>query len=564
MVAQVRKISAFAMNGLFFLAESNYTEYNIDMDNIGIDESDFRILRRQDLIYVDKTEYIYKLISSSGRFFFISRPRRYGKSLFCSTLHAVMAGERELFRGLYIAEKTDYDFEVYPVLHFDFSIMDLNSEGSFLDSFMDAIKSAAKSNKVDIEKSNPASMISRLIDILHERDGKGIVVIIDEYDSALTDVLLSSRPERIEWVREIFNTFYKILKAKSSIIRFLFITGVMRFSSLSIFSAMNNLQDISMDPAVASAFGYTEEELLRYFRDGITEYLEEHPEDSQELFARKIRDYYDGYRFSYKSDSTVYNPVSIGSFFLKGCEFQPFWVSSGNTHLIAELSSRFNIAEAIEKEELSFPVSVFSSFNVAEINGYQMDDISLYLLLYYSGYLTIGDYEDGEIFLRFPNLEVRMSFAVNLSRRYLRKSSQLSAVWIGRFRTACAKGDEGIVMDMISRYFGAFSYELMNVEKERIYQAAFHGIFIMMGLMATAEDRGPRGRADNVVIAGHHIWIFELKVDGNAGDALSQIEDRGYAERYGYIMADRIVHKIGISFSSENGRIGNWVSSDRD
>lgn len=157
-----------------------------------------------------------------------------------------------------------------------------------------------------------------------------------------------------------------------------------------------------------------------------------------------------------------------------------------------------------------------------------------------------------------------MSFAVNLSRRYLRKSSQLSAVWIGRFRTACAKGNENIVMDMISRYFDAFSYELMNVEKERIYQAAFHGIFIMMGLMATTEDRGPRGRADNVVIAGHHIWIFELKVDGKAGDALSQIEDRGYAERYGYLMADRIVHKIGISFSSENGRIGNWVSSDRD
>ena len=208
------------------------------------------------------------------------------------------------------------------------------------------------------------------------------------------------------------------------------------------------------------------------------------------------------------------------------------------------------------------PVSVFSSFNVAEINGYQMDDISLYLLLYYSGYLTITGGDEYSLFLSFPNKEIRKAFISGLVSRYTENEFFMDN-WTGDFVSACRSGNENTVREKLEMYFSAFSYELVGKEKERFFQSVFHAIFVISGIHAVSEDRGLHGRADEAVIAGDHLWIFELKVDGSAEDALMQVEQRGYADKYSYLMRPGMtVHKVGMNFSSELRNIQEWKISE--
>ena len=229
--------------------------YNADdMREITTDNPDFEYLIENDLVYVDKTEYIHRLVSSGRRFFFLSRPRRYGKSLFCSTLHALFDGRRDLFEGLYIAERTDYSFERYPVLHFDFSPLDMTDMESFLSCFRLALRRQAREHGVTIEDGSPSAMLTELLDAVIAKEGKKAVIIIDEFDSPMTSAMDKGF---IGSVRDAFSAFYAVIKMNAPRIRLFFITGVVKLSNLSIFSKMNNLVDLSMDPRFASAFGYT-------------------------------------------------------------------------------------------------------------------------------------------------------------------------------------------------------------------------------------------------------------------------------------------------------------------
>ena len=306
-------------------------DYTIDeMREITTDIFSFESIRKNDILYVDKTRYIHSLVKSMARsFYFLSRPRRYGKSLFCSTLHALFDGRRELFKGLYIAEKTDYPFTPFPVLHFDFSGMDTDTRRNFIACFRKSIAKEAMRNGIDIPESTPSSMLLDLIDALYEKRGK-VVIIIDEFDAPVTDAL-GEENGMPGYIRKAFSTFYANIKKSSGKIRFLFITGVTKLSNMSIFSKMNNLLDISMDKAFADAFGYTEPELMEYFGEGMDEYMEANPGkySSRDDLVSRIREYYDGYRFSRDSEVTVYNPVSIGRFFNSGCRFDNYWEQTG-------------------------------------------------------------------------------------------------------------------------------------------------------------------------------------------------------------------------------------------
>ena len=340
--------------------------YNIDeMKTIKTSESEFESLIRSSSLYVDKTMYIARLLRMGESYYFLSRPRRYGKSLFCSTLQALFEGKRELFEGLYIAEKTDYGFESFPVLHFNFANLSVTTLDEFLRTFSKAVYGESVRLGLSIERSlNPADMLQ---DILYAL-GTRAVVIIDEYDAPLVKAITEGK-QFISDMRSYFRDFYSRIKNNGRYIRFFFITGVTKYSNLSIFSEMNNLTDISMDPRFASAFGYTEDELLGYFGEAIDEHYGENRDryGSRNELVERIREYYDGYRFSPDTEITVYNPVSIGRFFNSGCRFDNYWNKTGVSSLAVTLASSYPLDAFITATEpLGLtPRRIFSLFLVA-------------------------------------------------------------------------------------------------------------------------------------------------------------------------------------------------------
>ena len=337
----------------------------------------------------------------------------------------------------------------------------------------------------------------------------------------------------------------------------------MKLANLSIFSAMNNLKDISMDSRFAGAFGYTDDEVERFFREGIDEYLAANPEKyrSREEFLGRIREYYDGYRFSPRSDVRVYNPVSLGSFFSDGCVFDNYWNATGVSTMAVNIAARHDLSGYFENSIMATS-EAFSSFDISCAMDPWISESSIVALLYYAGYLTMEYEEDGILYLGFPNREIKTSFASSLLSRYTGKEDFIG-LWLAEFRAMCRTGRAEEVCRKLIQYFNAFSYELVGDEPERFYHSVFHAIFVIAGIPAISEDRGLRGRADEAIMAGDHLWIFELKVDGSAAEALRQIEDRGYADKYAYLVGDRVkVHKLGISFSSQQRTIVDWKVSE--
>ena len=536
--------------------ENNYTD---SMKGIITDRFSFEYFITNDFLYVDKTMYAYELVESDKNFFFVSRPRRFGKSLFCSTLHAIFDGRRDLFKGLYIAEKTDYPFEKYPVIHLDFSKMSLLSEQAALNALQKRILGAAEDNGISIERDSPSEMLDDLIMKATRATGKQVVIIIDEFDSPFTSKI-SWKPELIEYIRELFNEFYKSIKADSAYIRFFFMTGCVRLSNLSIFSAMNNLYDISMDRRFAGAFGYTEKELEDNFGEGMDEYLEANPGiyGSKEEFIGRIRDYYDGYRFSPDSDIKVYNPVSIGMFFSDFCKFDNYWEKTGGSTMAVELARRYNLAE-IYNDEVFLMMSSFISFDISQIAQSRLSKDSIIALLYYAGYLTIAEPIPGGAILRFPNMEIASAFSGALSKLYAGNTYEAGKM-ILRGTAAAVNGDAAGMIDSLNEFCRQSSGQIIREKLENPYHLIAHMFFVACGCRVTAEDSTSRGRIDLTVEKDKHLYIMELKIDGTADEAMKQIKDRDYAGKYiGYARKSGIdIHLIGISFSSKERKVAEW------
>ena len=541
----------------------NTTLYNEDMKGITTDNSSFELFRKYDALYVDKTEFICRLLSVwPKRFFFISRPRRFGKSLFCDTLRNVFEGNKELFRGLYIYDK--YDFEPYPVLSFNFAGQSISSIERFTERIAWNIKRYGKAYGVDMVGDDPAFLLEQLLIGIAENTGKKAVIIIDEYDSPITTAIIEKKPF-VDEIRSILNSFYSTIKNSNQYIHFFFMTGVVKLSNLSIFSAMNNLVDLSMKEEFAGAFGYTDEELDEYFGEGIDEYLEANPGKykSREEFREKIRSYYDGYRFSPESETRVYNPVSIGFFFNDGCKFDNYWIQTGATSFAVALARNVDLSKILSSQELKTTATAFTTFDISDIREKNLTERKMIAMLYYTGYFSIESYDEPYIHLSFPNAEVAASFVNHLLEQYSSDRNMEFDGWAKEFYDACKDGNEENLVRKLTEYFDAFSYELIGDEKEKFYHAIFHAIFFLTGIYSITEDRGLRGRADEVIITSDSLWIFELKVDASAEDALRQIEDKGYADKYADMIERRNlkVHKVGISLSSKTRSIAEWKCS---
>ncbi len=520
------------------------------MKKITVDRSSFESFRALDCIYVDKTEYIYNLVKDeSSSYYFISRPRRYGKSLMCSTLHCLFDGKRELFKGLYI-DSTDYSFEKYPVLHFNFAKMNTSESinyDRFLKSFQDAIIREAKHNGITIEREEPCDM---LLSIMDEVDKK-LVIIIDEYDTPIIHTYKNIK--LADKIRDCLSSFYSVIKNTNEKVRFFFLTGITKFSNMSIFSQMNNLNDITFNKYYASTFGYTEEELECYFSEYIDEYMKRDDREykTREEFLSAIRDYYDGYRFSYENPVKVYNPVSVGFFFNNDCSFKNYWINTGASTLAVELAKDYHL-EKIIREDLKIGLSTINSFDYSNMTSKNLNSSQILSLMYFTGYLTIKEGNNTALTLTFPNNEVRLSFTESLMNLY---SGQDVGVYLDDANIAIRNNDIPLLIKVLNAFYENIPYVILT--KEVGYQGMFYAFFLLMGAVEIqAEEQTLLGRIDAIIELEDSVYVIEIKVDQSSGKAIKQIKEKRY---YGkYINTDKIIHIVGINFSSSDRQIKDW------
>lgn len=534
------------------------------MKEINTSTYTFEKLIKNNCLYVDKTEYIYNLISKTSGQFFCSRPRRFGKSLTISTFEAVFEGKEDLFKGLSICRNhPDYSWDSYPVIHIDFADIRLSSLSELNESLCSKLSSISDKYNVSLSEATAATMFRELIEVLSS-DSKGVVLLIDEYDKPILDHL-SSKEEAAEY-RRFMDDFYQVIKGAEKYLRFTFITGVSRFAKVSIFSQLNNLTDISGYHEYADMFGYTHDELLEYFDEyfddavskGIANTLKE--KLTKPMLLDEIRKWYDGFRFTDDSDS-VYNPVSIGQFINSGYQFKNYWFSTGTPVFLMNLLK----ANALMPDDLSDTIMSSSSlevFDIAELAGTNVSNDKIVQILFQTGYLTIKDTipapNDIIYELKYPNLEVEYSIKKNLLDSY---SNSDTTVFGFKLKKEASSGNTQGMIDLLKWYFSGFPYTI-QINDEKYYQSLIKVIFDMTGIELVAEETTNVGRIDGVLTAGNHLYIIEFKLNKTADEAIQQINSKKYAEKY-IIPANEkgiTIHKVGINFcySRECRNISDW------
>ena len=523
------------------------------MKNIITSISSFEELIKADAIYVDKTDIIYNLLTKTPGMFFCSRPRRFGKTLLLSTLEAIFKGKKELFRGLKIYE-ADYDWKEYPVIHIDLGRIQAKNADQLEESLKKEIARISKAYSVEYnEKSIYYDAWNDLILNIAEK-GK-LVILIDEYDKLLSSNIYNPN---VEEMRDVLRGFFEVIKAASAHIHFAFITGVTKFSKVSIFSSMNNLRDISLTEEYSTLFGYTEDELNHYF----AEYIEKGISDSgmtREEYKAALRRKYDGYRFTPRQKDALYNPVSIGSFFADGgIDLNNYWIDTGNMMLLMNVAKkvRFDIskdaARAIDKENIT-------TFDILAMASNNISSAKYRSLLFQSGYLTIkGVDEDNKnlLLLDFPNEEVATAYSKNILSLY---GGETAADTFSELKIdkCFADGRVGDAIDRLKSIYEAIPYDLSKHADELYYSSIFFSSMKALGAVIGSEIETKNGRVDAILKAEKHIYIFEFKHDQSADIALKQIHDKGYANQFASD-SSKTVHLVGINFSSSEKNINEW------
>ena len=513
------------------------------MKPITTDTSDFECLRKDGLTYVDKTAYMHRLITTKGRkYFFIARPRRFGKSLCVTTLKSIFEGHREFFKGLAI-DKTDYDWKPHVVIHFNWGMVETTTLERFEATFAPSVKdSLVKAGYSYDDASAPSLNLKRAIEYFYAKDGVGPAILIDEYDDPVAKSL--NDVEKANAIRERLATIYAQFKDNSGKIRFLFITGVSKFTKLSIFSTLSSLNDITFEDDYAAMFGYTEEELGENF----DEHFRAHAEKmglSYEDYRAELKRWYNGYRFAQENPVTVYNPVSIAlTLATKKRAFGANWSQTGRASALMNVIKREGLL-ALDYENLrGVSERMFDVSDLARINPVGM--------LYQTGYLTIKDFRYGMYTLGVPDEEVRQDLALLMAgvcaNQDMAWAQQLgNQLLIGEFET--------FFKGLKSLYAGMAYGSLEERAHETSYARCLSFLLASHGLRFRMEDVQADGRAD--VVAEHPcgVFIFELKVDEPASAALEQVKAKGYDVPYrGKGLP---VYLIGLSFDSKTRHLAD-------
>ncbi|MDR0574827.1 MAG: ATP-binding protein [Tannerella sp.] len=506
---------------------------------------DFEDLRTTNYLYVDKTEYIYRLINR-GKPYFLGRPRRFGKSLLLSTLKAYFLGKKELFEGLAIAEP-EKDWIEYPVFHIDMNVGIITDDAS-LKGRLDVVLTDFE-NKWGrtVNNDDPATRFEKVIQQAYSQTGKKVVVLIDEYDKPLLntmdDITINDK------IRDSLNGFYGVLKSADASLRFVFLTGVTKFSKVSVFSDLNHLDDISMDERFAGICGISETELARYFEPELQALAEKRGITRDEAFA-EMKKLYDGYHFA-KECEDMYNPFSVLNTFAKR-DFAYYWFQTGTPTFLIKMLKEGNVD--ITDLENNIYISA------ASITDYRTEWNNPVPVLYQSGYLTIKRYDSAfdEYVLGYPNEEVKYGFINELLPIYAPQWVNSQNFSASRFVKCLLKDDVEEFMTSIRAFFASIPYDLSD-RTERYYQLVFYLIFTLMGQFIRTEVKGARGRADAVVETADTIYVFEFKMEENASaeKALEQIDNKGYLIPY---TADgRKLVKVGAEFSAEERILSRWI-----
>ena len=495
----------------------------------------FERIRKEDKFYVDKTEYIYRMTHTDGTYFFLSRPRRFGKSLLVSTFKSYFEGKKELFEGLAI-EKLEKEWNTYPVLHFDLSKGKHMEKEQLNRYLLDIIEKQearfdCKSNKIDVN-----IRLDDLINAVCRKTGKQVVVLIDEYDAPLLDV--AHEKEKLDELRNTMRNFYSPLKGNESMLRFVFMTGITKFSQLSIFSELNNITNVSMDEPYAGICGITKEELLTQMSDDI-DALAEHLELSREETIQELKDHYDGYHFTWPSPD-VFNPYSLLNCFAKQ-EMDDYWFGSGTPTYLINMMRKYeflpaDLGETIEvgKKDFDAPTETMTT---------------IVPLLYQSGYVTIKGYDKPTklYLLALPNQEIRVGLYGSLLPHYLTDKSAKANTTIAKMSVLVKKGDMDAAFCLLNDFLETVPY-CDNTHYEGHWQQT---LYIMFALLTNydilVEQHTAKGRIDITMETADAIYVMELKFNKSAEEALAQIEAKHYADAFK--MSGKKMVKIGLNFS---------------
>lgn len=519
----------------------------------------FEDLRRKNFLYVDKTLYAFRL-ANLGKVYFLSRPRRFGKSLFLSTLKAYFLGQKELFKGLYIEKAEEKRAEIekneawgeYPVLYMDFNVGRYDLDGALAESLDYFLKKEEKLYGLKNEGDSFGKRFQSLIETVYNKTGKQAVILVDEYDKPLLQTMGVNEALNEEY-RNTLKAFYSVIKTCDQYIRFAFLTGVTKFSKVSIFSDLNNLQDISMLNDYAEICGLTQAEIEKTFKPEI-ERLAKNTKNSYDKMLEELKKRYDGYKFSVLGES-VYNPFSILNTFNSG-ELKNYWFATGTpTFLVNYLKdAHYNIPDLDGKVEL----------DESMLNEYRADTKNPIPILFQSGYLTIKEYiEDVNMYrLGFPNDEVRYGFLKNLFPSYSSLRPDETGVLIWKFVEDIRAGNVDEFMKRMQAIIAGVPYDNLPKDKlklrEQNYQTAVYLIFKLMGQFVQTEIHCLKGKADCIVHTKDSIYIFEFKLmsAGTAEDAIAQIKENGYAAQFK--TSGKKIILIGSSFNEEERTIGEW------
>ena len=518
------------------------------MRPLATDTHDFPKIRNEGCIYVDKTMFIHRLVTTVGtNLFFISRPRRFGKSLPISALKALFTGRRELFKGLYI-DATDWKWEKYPVIHFEFNDLTTTSVEEFGRNLDNHVKDRLSEAGYDYDNCLSAhENFAKAIETLSAANGgKGVVILVDEYDAPVGHCL--DDIAKAEAVRDRLSAVYSQMKNRTGDIRFLLMTGVSKFTRLSVFSALSNIVDVSQKDEYATMFGYTEDELSANF--------EEHLRDHAKIMGRSYEDYraemkrwYNGFRFARNDSTTVYNPISVALtlFNKEKSGFSATWATTGRPSMLMNYLKREEVV-ALDYDDL--PEVTEDEFDVAELR--KLRPIAMF---YQSGYLTIKGYDDGFYKLGVPDEEVRRDLAKLVTGAMAGEDMQWAASLGAKLVTA--RWPEFFVG--LKSLYAHLPYGPKEDEvQEFSYERVLYALLASQGVEVVSEDRQSNGRSDIVAKHKKGIFIFELKVGEPVDKAFKQIREKGYAEPY---MADgRPIWLVGLSFDLKTRRLVGYVA----
>ncbi len=496
---------------------------------------DFTSLIEDGFLYVDKTDLVYRMVTT-GKPYFLSRPRRFGKSLLLSTLEAYFLGRKDLFKGLAI-EQLEKDWKVYPVLHLSLNAQFYENKRS-LEQVLDAhfIQWEKKYGETDKEVGYSARFM-QIIQQACEKTGEKVVVLIDEYDKPLLRTLFNDDLHDV--YREMLTGFYTVLKDADRYLRFVFITGVTKFSQLGIFSNLNQLMDISMAPDYATICGMTKVEIERDFQPELAA-LATMNKLTYEQTVNEMTKRYDGYHFSEFLSDGIYNPFSVLNALVQK-RFSSYWFATGTPTMLVDTLKKTDY-DLRQLDGIEVPA--------AALIDYRADFHNPVPIIYQSGYLTIKGYDPAKDFytLDFPNAEVKYGWLNFITPYYTPLSESTAPFYIGKFWDELRAGD-------VHAFFEGIPYEL-NSKTERHYQVIFYIVFKLLGQYVDAEVRSARGRADAVVKTTDYIYVFEFKLDGSVDEVLRQIDEKGYL--IPYTVDSRQLVKVGASFDKEKRNIGEW------